>query len=296
MALLVALGNAVLGQASNGAYRQIHVPVTVKTKDASLITGLEASHFTLREGKQNLVVNGLISNDRPMSIGVLVDTSQSQNDVNFSNISNSLRIFLKNANPENEYFLMTFDRRQQLLLDLTNDQEKVKSQFDAISSLKTGGLTAFFDSIAAATEKLKNAKYARKAFIIFGFHGDDNSKIKFSELKRVVREADVAVYFALMATYSETVYIYRPLAILIWQICTDSGGRIFFTYSSKEMDKVLYDLADEFRNQYWIGFQYGTSAKAGWHEIDLDVTLPASLRKFGKPMVTFRRGFYLADR
>src|SRR5580658_5372208 len=103
------------------------VPVTVLDPLARMVTGLDAENFQVFEDgvQQKLVSFG--SEDSPLSIGIVLDTSGSMGG-NLAVSRQGVVEFFKSANPEDEAFLVEFNDRPELVLPFTHDLGRIQNE------------------------------------------------------------------------------------------------------------------------------------------------------------------------
>jgi hypothetical protein len=75
-----------------------------------VITGLGASAFRLFEGGKEQVVRYCASEDVPVSIGLILDTSGSMGNKLALLLKQAALQFVRAGNPADEYFLIEFGR------------------------------------------------------------------------------------------------------------------------------------------------------------------------------------------
>ena len=108
--------------------------------------------------------------------------------------------FLKTANPEDEFFLVCFNDRPELVVSLTPDTEEIQNR---LTFTQAKGRTALLDGVYMAMNHMKKARNPRKAILIISDGGDNSSRYTESEVRNAVRESDVQIY---------AIGIYEPMA------------------------------------------------------------------------------------
>src|SRR5262245_26709172 len=105
----------------------VQINVTVTDPMNRIVTGLEREHFRLFEDKQEQKVDTFASEDAPLSIGLVFDTSGSMG-VKLNKSRQAVAQFFKTANPEDEFFLVQFNDRPELTHDFTRNLEDIQSR------------------------------------------------------------------------------------------------------------------------------------------------------------------------
>src|SRR5579863_9096094 len=99
--------------------------------------------------------------------------------------------FLETANPEDEFFLVTFADRPLIEVDLTPDPRRIDS---GLFFSKPGGATALIDAVCLALNHLRSGQHPRKAVVIVSDGGDNHSRYREKELESYAMEADAQIY------------------------------------------------------------------------------------------------------
>ena len=165
----------------------VQINVTVTDPLNRFVTGLEKEHFRLFEDKIEQKIRDFSSEDAPLSIGLVFDTSGSMGPKLQKSRQAAVQFF-KTANPEDEFFLVEFNDRPELVVPFTPDTEDIQNRLEFAQSK---GKTALLDGVYMAMNQMKKARNPRKAILIISDGGDNNSRYTESEIKNAVREADV---------------------------------------------------------------------------------------------------------
>ncbi|MBV9405078.1 MAG: VWA domain-containing protein, partial [Acidobacteriaceae bacterium] len=166
------------------------INVTVTDPLNRFVTGLEKEHFRLFEDKVEQEITQFSSEDAPISIGLVFDTSGSMGP-KLQKSRQAAAEFFKTANPSDEFFLVQFNDRPELTVPFTTDTDKIQS---TLTFTQSRGRTALLDSVYLAMHEMKKAKNPRKALLIISDGGDNSSRYTETEIKNAVREADVQIF------------------------------------------------------------------------------------------------------
>jgi Ca-activated chloride channel homolog len=250
------------------------VPVTVTDPMNRLVTGLERDNFEVYDGKKKEEIRHFSSEDAPISLGVIFDHSGSMTD-KIDKAKQAVIEFFKTANPQDEFFMVAFSDRPELVSDFTKSVENIQGKM--IYTLPQGR-TALLDAIYLGIDKMREARHSRKALLIISDGGDNRSRYTDNEIRDVVREADVQIYaigiFEPNPPTPEEVY--GP--VLLDQITSETGGRLFRLYDVNELEDVASKIGIELRNQYVIGYRPQAAPRDGkWHKIKVKLLPPKGL-------------------
>ena len=250
------------------------VPVTVTDPLGRLVTGLDKDSFQVYEGKEKQVIQTVSSEDSPVSLGILFDTSGSMTD-KIERAREAVRELLATANPQDDFFLITFADTAELAADVTASVEDIQSR---LLSGQPQGSTALLDAIYLGISEMRQAKYARKALLIISDGGDNHSRYRERDIKSAVREADVLVYaIGIYDRYFATIEEQIGPALLS-EVSEETGGRMFTVDNPKDMAGIAAKISLELRNQYVLGYHPISPKYDGkWHKIKVKLSLPKGL-------------------
>jgi Ca-activated chloride channel family protein len=154
------------------------------------VTDLVASQFHLFQDGEEQVIKSCASDDVPVSIGLVLDTSGSMGD-KVGLLKTSAIQFVRAANPSDEYFLVRFRNHPQVVLPFTADTDQL---LQSIDRMKAGGNTALFDAVHLAVNEMRYASYPRKALLIISDGMDNYSRHTERETRRRISEIDFPIY------------------------------------------------------------------------------------------------------
>jgi VWFA-related protein len=265
------------------------IPVTVTTPLGQFVTGMERENFRLFEEKVEQKIVHFASEDAPLSIGLVFDASGSMGS-KLSKSREAAAQFFKTANPEDEFFLVQFSDRADLVTPFTHSIEEIQNR---LTFTQSKGRTALLDGIYTALNHMKKGKNPRKAIIILSDGGDNSSRYTESEVKNLVREADVQIY---------AIGIFEPIAArgrtaeelsgpsLLSEMAEQTGGRHFPVENIAELPDVAAKIGIELRNQYVIGYAPANQERDGkYRRVQVKLVQPRGL----PPLRAFwRLGYY----
>jgi len=250
------------------------VPVTVTDPMNRLVTGLEKDNFALAEGSANEQIRSFSSEDAPLSLGVIFDMSGSMSN-KIDKSKQAVIEFFKTANPDDEFFMITFSDKPELLVDFTSSIEDIQSQL-VFANAK--GRTALLDAIYMGINKMKSAHHEKKALLIISDGGDNRSRYTDTEIKSLVKEADVEIYSIGLFDNSPATSEERYGPYLLNEISDVTGGRMFRVDDPNELSDVATKIGVELRNQYVIGYRPTNAARDGkWRKIKVKLVPPKGL-------------------
>jgi VWFA-related protein len=273
--------------------RLVHVVATVTDANGKFVSNLQAEDFSLEDnGVPQKLVHFSQDSQVPVTVGILLDTSGSM-DRKIRTATTAVNRFINGIHPEDEIFLMTFDRRVTLQEDFTSDRKKLARVLD---TLRLGGGTRLYDGLQEGLEKIQKGRHDKKALLMISDGMDYGSRTSVGSLVQTIRGVEVLVYGLGTAemTYADPVE-HVPFTLptpggrgpapvvnapprppnrrgatanalsgvnmsVLTQFAENSGGHAFrltdtfLKEGPSEIDKVLSLIAEELRHQYTLGY------------------------------------------
>jgi Ca-activated chloride channel family protein len=262
------------------------VPVTITDPMSRLVTGLEKENFELFEGNAKEEIKSFSSEDAPVSLGVIFDSSGSMSS-KMDRAKDAVVEFFKTANPQDEFFMITFSDAPEVVSDFTNSVDDIQGKLVFTVPQKR---TALLDAIYMGVSKMRQAKYPKKALLIISDGGDNHSRYTENEIKALVKEADVMVYaIGIYDRYFQSDEE-RLGPALLGDIAQLTGGRAFTVENPNDLGDVATKIGVELRNQYVLGYRPSKAARDGkWRKIKVKLLPPKGLPPL---RVYARTGYY----
>jgi VWFA-related protein len=189
--------------------RLVNLPVVVRDKKGALIQNLNKDDFTLQvDGKPQTIRYFDKDTNLPLTLGLLVDTSQSQRNVlEEERTASSTFLDQMLTNPKDQAFIIQFARQTELLQDLTTSRpllQKALKEIDSPGATSTDddsdtrsrarGGTVLYDALFLASDELMNKQTGRKALVILSDGVDRNSKENLVRSIEAAQRADTIIY------------------------------------------------------------------------------------------------------
>lgn len=266
----------------------ITLTVTVTDIYGRFVSGLGKSAFSVFDEKQQQDIAFFSDDDSPVSVGVIFDVSGSMSGDKVRRARDALAHFIQTSHDRDEYFLIGFNSRAQLLLDRTLDGNSV---LDKLTFVSTKGSTALYDACYLGVERVTRGLHPKRALLLISDGQDNNSRYTFTELRRVLKESDVVVYGIGILSGNDTG---SSLGMegqgILEEMAAVSGGKAFFPRNNAEMDDIFEQIALELRHQYSIGYRPPNFANDGkWHHIKVKITPPRGLPRL---FVRSKEGYF----
>ena len=249
------------------------VPVTVTDVKNHPVVDLKRHNFTLFEGKSEEKIQYFGTEDAPLSVGILVDLSSSMAN-KIDAVRDAASEFFVNANPEDDYFVITFADKPKVIADTTQSFVDIHA---ALAAAQPKGNTALADAIYAGLAKLRHAKYSRKALLIISDGGDNNSRHSLRQIKNLARESDAEIY-AIDVCDAPTLLITKKLEERFgrqWltDVTESTGGRTIVIDNPANIPAAAARASLELRSQYVLGYRPSRAVEDHkWRKIKVKVS------------------------
>jgi Ca-activated chloride channel family protein len=261
------------------------VNVTVTDNRDRVISDLRANDFFVLDDKHRQQIRYFSSEDVPLSLVVVLDSSGSMRN-KYEQARSAAKEFFQCSNPLDEFALVTFADRPRILAEANGSLSEIES---ALTLVQPGGETALWDAVYLGLQRLRSARYPRKALLLISDGGDNHSRYSQREIKSVLQEADVQLYaIDIIESFPRRREETSGLLALD-EIASTTGGRVWLTHDASELQRAVRRISDDLRSQYVLGYLPGPSARDGkWHRIKVELNVPKSrkLRAYAK------KGYY----
>lgn len=264
------------------------IPAHVTNALGASVTGLNRESFRVFEDGAEQAVRAFFTEDAPLSIGILFDDSGSMQS-KMKKAAEAADTFFREANPQDEYFLVRFNDRARLVVPFTSEPAEV---YKRIRAMRPFGRTSLLDAVYLALQQMKHARYSRKALVIVSDGGDNWSRHSRGEVIDAVLESDVQIYA--MGIFGANLNGSAPLEErngprLLDELSAQSGGRHFPVRSLDDLPSISERISRDLHSQYLLGYMSTNKACDGKYrqvKVKLEVPDRQDLR------ISYRRGYY----
>jgi VWFA-related protein len=249
----------------------------VKDKHGALIPNLTKNDLDIFEdGKPQTIKYFKAESDLPLTLGMLIDTSGSQQrvlemekEVGGSFLESTLR-------PKDEAFVISFDVDINLLQDFTTSTRNLKRALNE-AKINTGGGscggipglgggpipcsssgprgTALYDAVYLASHDEFSHEVGRKAMILLTDGEDVGSRVKIKEAIEAAQKADAICYVLLIADRGFYGMGGYGGDSAMKKLAQETGGRVIEVGNKIDKLKQAFEqISQELRSQYNIGY------------------------------------------
>lgn len=257
----------------------VNILFTVRAKKGGqLIPNLEKSNFKVYEdGKEQTIQHFSRETDLPLTLGLLIDISASQERLIDIERDAAAAFFSSVIRKKDEAFLISFGKSTDLLQDYTSSPHLLTAalndlrgdgQSPALGPIpipNTGPVpqtgtpkgTLLFDAVyLAADEKLKS-EVGRKALVLITDGDDQGSTYNVKTAIEAAQKADAIIYSIYYVDHG----FYMQAGMFggggegdLRKMSNETGGHVFSVSNKHPLSETFKEIQDELRNQYSIGY------------------------------------------
>lgn len=266
----------------------VTLTLTVTDLYGRYVSGLTKNAFTVFDNNKEQEITYFSDSDAPVSVGVLFDVSGSMSGEKIAKARTALSRFINSSHPNDEYFLIAFNSRAQLLLDRTRDGEAVLQKLTLVSPKQN---TALYDAVYLGLERVTRGAHQKKALLIISDGQDNNSRYNFNEVRRLMKESDVVTYaVGILDRGDSSSSLGMQGQAFLDELASVTGGKSFYPHTAIEMDEIFERIALELRHQYSIGYTpHDFQPDGKWRKVRVKVKPPRGLPRL---TVRSREGYY----
>ena len=269
----------------------VQINVTVTTPLGQVVTGMEKEHFKIFEDKVQQNIASFTSEEAPLSVGLVFDISGSMNN-KLAKSRQAAKEFFKSANPQDEFFLVQFNERPELVMPWTHSTEEI---INRLAFTQAKGRTALLDGLYLAMNEMKKATISR------------TGRRYWCCLMEATTPADIQSQKSRTLCAKQTSKCMRWEFIeaiggrgrspeemsgpgMLTELAEQTGGRHFPIDNISELPDVAAKIGVELRSQYMIGYTPQNLNKDGkYRRVEVKLAQPRGLPPL---RAYYRTGYY----
>jgi Ca-activated chloride channel homolog len=269
----------------------VNVFCSVWNKDTkSFVTNLSKSDFSLFEdGKKQEITHFTREANMPLTIALLVDTSQSVAPKLKFEQQAAIDFFYTVLRQDDKAMIVQFDSAVDLVQDFTNNPNKLAER---IRSMQAAGNTALYDAIIKTCDQKLIRESGRKTIVILSDGEDSASSENFERAKQMAQNADATV-FSISINRGGFFGVGGDTRIgdsVLKQLADLTGGKALFPFRVEELDSSFREISQELRSQFTIAYTSNNPLRDGGYR-KIEIKVP------GKGLeLKYRKGYYAPER
>ena len=253
----------------------VNILASVRNKNGALVSSLERDDFLLSEdGKPQTIKYFARETDLPLTIGLLVDVSRSQERLIDVERDAAAQFFTQVLGKKDLAFLIAFGSDAELLQDYTGSPRLLRSALEGLRvNADAGGAsphpgpvptiykprgTVLYEAVYLAAKEKLQGQVGRKVLVLITDGVDQGSRVRLDEAIRWAHLSNAVLY---------SIYYFDPGAYGgygfgglgasdsdLKRLAEESGGRVFKVNRKNPLSRAFDQIQEEMRSQYAIGY------------------------------------------
>ena len=309
LSLFVAQQGEPRNRQEEGGFRigvavdQVFLSVNARSVNGGFVSGLTQEEIQVYEDGVKQEIANFYSEGVPVHVVLLIDISGSAREAQ-GEIHRAALGFAQSLSPEDRVAIITFNDAPRLILNWTNDIDKIKL---GLESIYAKGFTVFNDALYVTFDDLLKEVEGKRAVIVLTDGIDTNSMVDQAEVMDLAVRSEAMVYVVskLREYWASAIAArmeYERHARLVPKALKDSfilsarkflarlaqqtGGKVLDSTAFGSLTDIYRQVAEELKNQYYISYIPSNILKDGkWRTIEV------RSRRFGVVLST-RPGYY----
>ncbi len=271
----------------------VNLFATVRDKKTKrIVSDLEKNDFKISEdGKDQAIVSFSKDSTLPVTLGLLIDTSGSEQNMLPAEQDAASRFLARVMRKDDLAMVISFDSDANLLQDFTDDQDRLSRSIHRArinAPIAQGPFptdipgTVFYDAVYLACHDELGDQPGRRALIIVTDAQDEGSKLRIQDAIEAAQRSDTVVHVLLVADSR----FGGGNEAAARKLTDETGGRTIVVRSEKKLEEAFDEISEELRSQYTLAYYSTNTLRDGtYRKVKLD-TVRKDLD------VLTRRGYY----
>jgi VWFA-related protein len=244
----------------------VNILASVRTKKGEFVTDLTKDDFTVLEnGKPQTIRYFSRETDLPLTLGLMVDTSMSQQRVLEQERSACFHFLDQVLRADKDkVFIMQFDMAVMLRQELTGARRKLDDVLSAVDTptrselqMQQGGGTLLYDAMFKGARDVMANQLNRKAMIVMTDGVDTGSENPLAVAIEAAQRSDTLIYsieFSDEGYYGGFPGLGPDGKGVLVRMAKETGGSFFEVTKKRSIDQIFDLIQTELRSQYSIGY------------------------------------------
>ncbi len=225
--------------------------VAVRDRKGGYVGGLKQESFRVLENKRPQTVGFFHSQDAPVTIGLLIDSSGSMGPNREMVIAAALG-FAKAMNAKDEFFVLGFNEElhRPLLSGEPFTHHEPTLRVALVQAIRAQGQTAIYDAVEAGLAHVGTGSFERQVLVVLSDGGDNASRTTRPDVLGAAQGSNAVIY---------TIALVDPLdreadPQFLADLSRMTGGLTFRPRDAHEVAQIFQRIAVDIRNMYTLGY------------------------------------------
>ena len=255
---------------------EVSVLCSVRDARGALVTHLGEDDFILlEEGRPQTIRHFARETDLPLTVGLLVDTSNSQVRLIDGERRAAAQFFSQVIHARDTAFLISFDASTELLLNRSGEAGAIRAGLERLREnspqLHHGHIgrplgTRLYDAVyRAATEDL-GREPGRKAIVLITDGMDVGSAKRMDDAIDAAQKADAliySIYYVDPKAYGAASRTGQRGQFVLQEMSEQTGGRFYRVDRKRPLKSIFQQIEEEMRSLYALEFVSADTRKDG---------------------------------
>jgi VWFA-related protein len=258
--------------------------VFVTDRPDRYVSDLTRDQFAIYDNGRRVPVEFFSSEDTPVTVGLVIDTSSSMRQ-KLGEVVVAALAFARASNPNDEVFALSFsdDVREPIPHQRFLAASDLGGLNRALTSLVAEGRTSLYDALLEGLDRLAAGTRPRRVLLLVSDGGDNASAATLDRVLERARASNAAIY---------TIGLFDDLDAdrnpgVLKKLASATGGERYLPRSAGPLLSACQHIAREIRSGYTIGY-VPPDHDGTFHRVRVEVT-PADKRKL---TVRTRPGYF----
>lgn len=292
--LLATSGLSAQAPSFSVSAQYIKVPVTVFDSEGKLLTDLRRENFTLRDEGQVRSIDNFLSDQAPVNVLLMLDSSGSLRE-ELEEIKLAALGFARAFTRKDRIAIIGFSDQIEIRQDWTN---RIKPIRKTLKKLKRGYRTALYDALQQAVDGQFRGTTGRRVIILLTDGLDNESSSVYEELLPRLIASDLTLYIVsrtrlLKPRVRETVRVqflshvmkkflrdegedgdyvevyFRQKEAAMKNLAESTGGRVLFPERLEDLRSSYAQVAHELKHRYLLTFRPPVTSSLPFRRIEV---------------------------
>lgn len=263
----------------------VQMAATVVDGDGRLVGDLGRDDFEIYEDGRLQPVTHFTRERVPLSVGVVLDVSQSMYGQRIDDARLALDQFLADRlDVGDEVFISVFNHEPSIAVPWTVGPRELRNRLDDV---RPWGGTSIYDAMMDALPLFEDRSHPRAAVVLISDGSDTGSLANVRDVRRLLRRNSAFVYAIAIDAPDTRAINDRVNPHALREITTESGGYTEVVHDSPELGPATARIAEELNHQYMLGYRPERPADGSYRSIRVRIK--------GQDLTVRTRRGYVAD-
>ena len=241
------------------------ITATVLDGEGRLVTDLPLDAFEVYEDGELQRVTHFTRDRVPISLGVLLDISDSMFGRRIADARVAVERFLTGLiEPADEFSILAFNHAPRLVTGWTRGRAEVH---EMLEGLRPSGGTAAYDAIVAALPLFEARGNQRAALLLISDGADTASDAAARDVRSALARTDAFAYAIAIDPPDSRAINTRVNPAALREVTDATGGHTEVVHSSGDLVVAIARIAEELNSQYLLGYTSPRGADGRYHSI-----------------------------